>query len=194
MDNDSEEKKDDSEIRLPDMPVDNSYEPEAITPVSTAIPPNGSEGYITWTASEFIEHNKSATWYVILILGAVILASIIWLWTRDKITAGTIIVVGLVLAIMGAKKPRDQNYKLDNRGIYIGEKFLPFNEFKSFNLIKRGAFHSLVFSPLKRFGVYRSVYFDPADEEKIMAILASYLPMEEPRRDLLDELMWKMRF
>lgn len=190
MDNDDNGRGEDLQIDLPVVQTDN----ETLSPVSTSMPPSGADGYISWTASEFIEHSKSLVWYLILILGAVIVAGLVWLWTRDTITAVTIVVVAVVLAIMGAKKPRDQQYKLDSKGVYIGGRFSPYNEFKSFTLIKRGAFYSLVFTPLKRFGLYKSVYFDPADEEKIMAILTSYLPMEESKRDLLDELMWKVRF
>ena len=167
---------------------------EEINPVSTAIPPAGSDGSITWTASEFVQHQKGPLWYVTLLIISAISAFIIWLVTKDVTTAGSILVAMLMFAIWAAKKPRELEYRVDNQGVHIGGKTLPFELFRSFAIDKKGAFSSLVFFPLKRFSLLTVVYYDPADEAKIVAILSSYLPMQEKGRDLIDDLMWKIRF
>ncbi|MCL4358011.1 hypothetical protein M1512_03930, partial [Patescibacteria group bacterium] len=51
-----------------------------VHPQSTAIPPTGSEGSITWTASEFIAHNKGPLWYITLTAVSVVVAFLVWLW------------------------------------------------------------------------------------------------------------------
>lgn len=165
-----------------------------LKPVSTAIPPSGSEGSITWTASEFISHHKSPLWYFALMLAAVILALIIWLLTKDKITAGVFVVAGLVLSIFASKKPRELEYQVDKDGLRIADKHYPFEKFRSFAVVHQGAFSSLVFLPLRRFSMITTAYYDPQDEAKIMAIVSSYLPLEERRRDLIDDFMWRIRF
>ncbi|HYG84352.1 MAG TPA: hypothetical protein VD907_05770, partial [Verrucomicrobiae bacterium] len=50
----------------------------ATEPLSVAVPPTGSDGTITWTASEFVAHHKSSGWYALLALCAVGVAFIVW--------------------------------------------------------------------------------------------------------------------
>jgi hypothetical protein len=48
--------------------------------------------------------------------------------------------------------------------------------------------------PLKRFMPPLSLYMDPADEEKIVDVLADYLPVEQREQDPIDKLMRRLRF
>lgn len=167
---------------------------EEITPVSTAIPPKGPEGSITWTASEFIEHKKNGNWYLVLVCATVVIAGIIWLLTKDKITTATIVIVAIMIGLIGSKKPRELEYRVDNEGLHIAGRQFPFNEFRSFSVVRQGSTSGLVLLPLKRFSLLTTAYFDPSDEQKILDILSLYLPMEEGRRDIIDEIMWKLHF
>jgi hypothetical protein len=40
-------------------------------------------------------------------------------------------------------------------------------------VVPEGAFNSIVFMPLKRFAVPLSIYYDPKDEDKIIAVLSA---------------------
>ena len=169
-------------------------ETAASQPVSTAIPPQSTEGSISWTASEFVAHKKGSLWYLAVILASVILSGLILLLTRDKISSIAIIVVTIILIFFGAKRPRELEYRIDKEGVLIGPKSFTFDLFRSFSIVHQGVFSSLVFYPMKRFSLLTSVYFDPLDEQKIVAIVSSYLPLEERQRDIIDDLMWKIRF
>ncbi len=174
--------------------ADSKVSPEPIQSQATAIPPTGSEGSITWTASEFIAHNKGPLWYVVLAVGSVVIAFLFWLLTKDVITSSAFVVVAIVLAIFGAKKPRSLEYRIDKDGLHIGGQLHSFNSFRSFAVMRQGAFSSLVFLPLRRFSLSLSAYYDPEDEQKIISIISAYLPMEEHKQDMLDSLMWRIRF
>lgn len=165
-----------------------------VEPVSTAIPPSGSGGSISWTAGEFIAHSKGPLWYVILIAVTIVLAGLIFLVTKDKTSTAVIVVVGLVLAIYGAKPPRELQYKVDSSGVQIGNKHYPFDRFRSFAIVQQASFSSLAFLPFKRFALLVTAYYDPQDEAKIIDIISSYLPLEEKPPDFLDKLMWKIKF
>ncbi len=131
-----------------------------------------------------------------MILGgvALILALLIWLLTKDTITAVSIVIVALILGIMGSRKPQELEYELDQEGLYIAKKHYPFNTFKSFSIVHRGNISVLIFRPFRRFSLYVTAYYDLADEQKIMNILSRYLPIENGGSDVLDDLMWKLRF
>lgn len=149
---------------------------------------------VTWTASEFVAHHKTAGWYVMLFVGGAIIAALIYMITRDYISVGVVIGAALVLAIYGSHQPRQLEYKLDQRGISIGPRSFSYNEFRSFSVIPEGAFSSIVLMPLKRFAAPISIYYAPEDEERILAVLNNKLPFEQARRDAVDSLMRRIRF
>ncbi|HEX4775026.1 MAG TPA: hypothetical protein VH234_05925 [Candidatus Saccharimonadales bacterium] len=149
---------------------------------------------VSWTASEFIAHNKSAGWYLGLTVATAILAFFIYLLTKDFISVGVVIVAAAVFGIYGSHKPRQLEYQLDLHGLSIGGKRYDYDQFKSFSVVPEGGLSSIVFMPLKRFAPPLSVYYPPEEEDKITAVLAEALPFEEPRRDAVDSLMKKVRF
>jgi hypothetical protein len=149
---------------------------------------------VSWTASEFIAHEKSRSWYLGLAVVTVVFASAIYLLTKDIISVVVIIVAALIFGITGSNKPRELQYRLDRSGLTIGAKHYIYEEYKSFSVITEGAFSSINFMPLKRFAPLISIYYHPEDEKKIMSVLSAYLPYEAPRRDAVDSLMRKIRF
>lgn len=155
---------------------------------------NNDNQAVTWTASEFIHHNKAASWYLGLGVATVLLAALIFLITRDVVSTAVIIVAGLLLGVYAARPPRQLEYRIDQRGVFIGHKHYGYDDFKSFTVVPEGAFSSIVFMPLKRFALALTIYYAPEDEEHIMAVLAGRLPFEEPRRDAVDSLMRRIRF
>jgi hypothetical protein len=157
-------------------------------------PTDGNDQSVTWTASEFVAHDKSAVWYVLLLAGTLLLAALFFLLTRSLVTVAVVIVSGLLLGIYGARQPRQLEYRLDGRGVDIGPRHHGYDEFRSFSVVPEGAFGSIVFMPLKRFAVATTVYYAPDDESKILAILTDQLPFEEHRGDAVDSLMRHIRF
>jgi hypothetical protein len=149
---------------------------------------------ITWSASEFVAHEKSLSWYAILTLVTLVVAAGIYLLTRDKISTSVIIVAGIVLGAYGRRKPRVLDYRLDESGITVDKKFFDYDSFNSFSVVDEGAFSSVVLMPLKRFSPSLTIYFAPDDEDKIIAMLADRLPVEDPRSDPIDRLMHRIRF
>lgn len=149
---------------------------------------------ITWTASEYIAHHKSTKWYVMLGLGAVVLAAIIWLLTKDEISAAVVIVGAAFLGVYGARPPRELQYQLSPEALAIGQKEYRLDEFRSFTVDDQQAFANINLMPLKRFGAALTIYFDPADEDEIIRILSSRLPIEEHQSDPIDKLMHRIRF
>jgi hypothetical protein len=85
-------------------------------------------------------------------------------------------------------------YRVDNEGIEIAGKFYSYGEFKSFSIMPEGAFSSIMLVPLRRFAPPLSIYYDPADEEKFVSVVAQHLPLEEHQHDMIDHLARRIRF
>ncbi len=149
---------------------------------------------VAWTASEFIAHDKSPQWFLALGGGTAIVALLIFVLTRDKVSTSMVIVVAIIFGVFAARKPRELPYVIDDSGVHIGEKLYPFSGFKSFSLVQEDALQAVWLMPLKRFMPIITVYFSPGDAEKIVGALSGTLPLENRQPDLVDKLMHRLRF
>ncbi len=162
------------------------------TPVAAA--PTTTEGGISWTASEFVSHEKSAGWYGALMLVTAVTVALIYLITKDVISTTVVIIAALAFAVLAGRKPKQLQYQLSDTSVSIGHKQLGYTTFKSFSVVPEGAFSSIVFRPLKRFAPLTTIYYAPDDEDKIIALLSKHLPLEEHKLDAVDNMMRRIRF
>lgn len=158
-----------------------------------AAAPQSSES-IQWSASEFIAYQKSAGWYLLILLGIIALAGLVFVFTQDYLSSGPIVVAGILFLIFAARKPRVLNYSVNNSGINIADKHYAFKDFRSFSLIEETHVRSIMLTPLKRFMPAISMYFEPNDEQKITEALSAYLPYEDRKQDAVDKVMQRLRF
>jgi hypothetical protein len=149
---------------------------------------------VSWTASEFIAHEKSANWYILLFGSSVIAAGLTWLIFKDILAAAVILVAVLMLAAYSKRQPRELEYSLDDSGITIGQKHYPYTLFRSFSIIDDGAFSSIELLPLKRFSPSITVYYDPDNEDAIADALAPHVPFVPRKPDPVDQLIRRIRF
>jgi hypothetical protein len=174
------------------------YKPEGQTsdgpaPGPVARPLSGAEE-VTWTASEFIARQKGAGWYALLVLGAVVVAVLTHLFTKDLVAVGAIVAVAVLFGVSASRKPRVLTYRMDRSGLTIGQKSYPYGIFKSFSVMEEGAFSSITLLPLKRFMPPLSLYYEPKDEERIVSLLSRHLPLENRPADAVERLMRHVRF
>jgi len=150
---------------------------------------------VRWTASEYVAHHKSLSWFMLLGLATVIFAVIVYLITGgDVLSAVMVCIAGIIFGVFGARRPQVLEYSVGVDGVTIASKYYGWSEFKSFALLDEGVIHSILLLPLKRLMPSISIYYAPEDEGKIMNILATYLPIEQRQQDPLERLMHKMRF
>jgi hypothetical protein len=170
----------------PEPPI--SLPEEPVAPIKT------NEKAVAWTASEFIAHHKNADWYLLFIIGIGVSAGLIYLITKDFVSAFVISFAGLLFILLASHKPRELPYKVDSSGVTIGQKFYPYNHFKSFGIGDEGVINCINFMPLKRFMPEMSIYYPPEEEDKIITILADHLPHEHREEHQVDRLLKKIRF
>ncbi|HKR82317.1 MAG TPA: hypothetical protein VJR27_04965 [Candidatus Saccharimonadales bacterium] len=162
---------------------------------ASALPPAAPQASVRWSASEFIAHQKSATWYLVLFVSSIVAAGLVYLITRgDKITAGAIIVAAIFFSIVAARKPRVLDYEVSTSGVTVGRHFYPYSNFKSFSVRHDEAFSSISFMPLKRFMPFVTMYYSPDEEADIITMLSAFLPVEQAKRDMLDHFLERIRF
>jgi len=149
---------------------------------------------ITWTASEFHVHEKSAGWYIILAIATIGVAAILYLLTKSIVTPVVIVVCGATLGVYATHRPGELNYAMNRHGIRIGSKQYLYDEFQLFIVTPDSSIPEVTLIPVKRFMPSLSVRYTPENMNEVLGMLSEYLPFEERRPDLIDSLMRHIRF
>ena len=99
---------------------------------------------LEWTASSYVNHTKSVTWYSLFVLTLLVVSGLIWLWTKDVVTVVVVIVSALALLYYSNLKPKQVVYKLDYKNIYVNNKIIALKMFHSFNIVRQDSFQYIV--------------------------------------------------
>ena len=148
---------------------------------------------ISWTASEYIEHQRGAGWYLSLVVITAAVAVVLYLLTKDYFATGVIVALGIIVGASVGRKPQQLSFELSSSGLKAGEKIYSYNLFKSFSILHEGAQTSLIFIPVKRFMPPVSAYFESKDEDKITSLVGERLPYEERSPSAIDRLSFRLR-
>lgn len=175
-----------------------SMEPMPALPQAAESPASApsamSSRSFTWTASEFIEHKKSAAWFLCLMLATVVVTGVTWFAAHD-IFLSCMVVLGVgIFGMYATHRPKQTAYSLAGALLAIGSRTYNLNDFHSFSITHEGTLLRIELFPLKRLAVAATFYCRPEDGDRIAALLSVYLPMTPPRNDFADRLMRSIRF
>ena len=148
---------------------------------------------VYWQATEYIQRDKSALWYVILAIITAGFMAVAILLMQSWSFAVLVPVMSVALIVYTRRPPHEISYTLSRQGLHVGDILYPYSEFKSFTLISGDDQHQIMLVPIKRFKPGVSVYFPEEVGEKIVDMLAARLPMNEQHLDAVDRLIRKLR-
>ena len=156
--------------------------------------PQEDLGAVEWVSSGEELQSRSATWRVKMSLLSAVAGVVVYALTRDLISSGAVVFVGVIFGLMGARKPPALSYRIDRNGITVGEKAYSYREFRAFSLVDNNGSQSINLMPLKRFLPVLAVHYDLQRRAEITDILGQHLPLEEHRRDAFDSIITLIKF
>lgn len=179
----------------PPAPDSEEQAPPSPFPVAATAPPiEEDEEAFTWTASEYIGHHKNTKWYATVMAITLAVVVLTYIVTRDRISVVTIFIVGILFCVAAARKPRIVTYAINHDGLTIGSNFHPYEEFKSFRVVRDDALANIELMPLKWHQPLTSIYCPPEYEETVLHVLSSHVPYEERPHTYVDRLARRIRF
>jgi len=152
------------------------------------------DNVVTWEASEYIHHHKSAGWFAMLGLATFGISAVLYFLIRDVFSIAVLVLMAVTVGIFAVRPPRTLRYSLSHSGLTVDKKHYPLDDFRSYSVAQEGAILSITFLPTKRFMVPVTVYFSPQDEPKISQVLAANLPHEDRVPDVIDRWTSRLRF
>ncbi len=151
------------------------------------------EETFSWQASEYIHHDKTKQWYIIVIVGALALAAGLAAF-QQWFSIPVVIAMAAAIVVYGARAPRVLNYSLDDHGITIEGKSYPYSQFRSFAVVQDVAWHSIDLEPTQRFMPRLTILFDNDDFAVIVNLLSGYLPEVDRSPDWIERLSRYLKF
>ena len=148
----------------------------------------------SWTASEYVAHDKNAVWYLLFGIVALSVTAFIYIVLNDLLAAITVGVVAASFGFLAARPPHTRNYALSAGTLHVGDKTYPLDEFKSYSIVEESMVVSIWLKPLARFAPFVVLYYEPKDEQKIVQQLGASLPNEPRELDFLDRMIQRLRF
>jgi hypothetical protein len=149
---------------------------------------------ITWEASEYIAHEKPASWYGALFGASLLITAVVYLLNRDILTSVAIMTVSICAEFFASRKPGSKRYVLSAKGLEIDGKLFKYSEFRSFSIVEEGAIDSIWLKPLGKYKPAIIIYFSPEEEDKIATMISNFLPHEQRELDAIDRASRRLRF
>jgi len=156
--------------------------------------PEAAQNVLEWQASEYVEHEKSAKWFIVLGLVALVFVALAVFLLHNYMFAVLIVVMAIAVALWARRPATEMHYKLEPAGVWVGTKFFALHDFRSFGVLQEGAIYAVVLLPIKRFSPGVTVYFPEELGEQIVDVLGTSLPMEEITPDWIDSITHKLNF
>lgn len=154
-----------------------------------------SDASISWSASEFVHHEKNVLWYLGLAGATIaIAAAVYFILNQDTFTLVIVLLLGVVFGIAAARKPRVLNYMVDDFGLAVDKKQYKYEDFKSFSLEKDSAISSLIFMPVQRFSPPLTLYVPSENIDDVIDLVGVYLPLEQQETGYVDKFLSRIRF
>jgi hypothetical protein len=144
---------------------------------------------IKWSSSSDINIGRHKGWYLGLVFVFAIVSIVFYLISKDLVAAVVILLSGILIYYYGIKRPREINYSIDENSIDINNRKYNLSSYKYFYVNEREHGGSASLVPLKRFSPSLDLFYDIADEDKILEILSNSLPLKQKETDLFDSMM-----
>ncbi len=177
---------------LPPTPVEVSEEPPLESEPTGRPQPTGET--LEWQASEYVEHEKSAKWFIVLALVTLVLVALAIFLMKNYTFALLLVVMAVAIALWAKRPATEMRYRLDTAGVWVNDKFFALHDFRHFGVLQDGGIYAVTLVPNKRFAPGVTVYFPHDLGEQIVDMLGASLPMEEIQPDWIDKLTRRLNF
>lgn len=154
--------------------------------------PDDSEILVRWQGPEHLYSERSMMWYAALALATLIMMAIAYFAFNSLTFTILLPVMAVALGVYAHRPPEIIDYTLTRKGLYVRDRLMLYDQFKSFDVVTINNVHHIALIPRKRFQLGQNIYFPEESGEKIVDMLAARLPMKEVKPDFIDRILAKL--
>lgn len=147
------------------------------------------EKEITWQAPEYLYREKDVSWYWLSIILTALLA-LISLWQRNFLFLIFLIIAEMMIIFWGKEYPKNIEFKINNKGIYIGSiKYYPYEDLEGYHIMEENDYASeLILRTRNRFNPFVKILVANDDIPEIKKFLQNHLNEVEYDESLNDRI------
>ena len=157
-----------------------------------AVEPDDSEILVRWQGPEHLYSERSMMWYAALALATLIMMAVAYFAFNSLTFTILLPVMAVALGVYAHRPPEIIDYTLTRKGLYVRDRLMLYDQFKSFDVVTINNVHHIALIPRKRFQLGQNIYFPEESGEKIVDMLAARLPMKEVKPDFIDRILAKL--
>lgn len=157
-----------------------------------AVESDDSEILVRWQGPEHLYSERSMMWYAALALATLIMMAIAYFAFNSLTFTILLPVMAVALGVYAHRPPEIIDYTLTRKGLYVRDRLMLYDQFKSFDVVTINNVHHIALIPRKRFQLGQNIYFPEESGEKIVDMLAARLPMKEVKPDFIDRILAKL--
>jgi len=151
------------------------------------------ESVVQWQSTEYIQHARTAVWFIVLAVVSLILIAIAVFLMQSISFAILVPVMAAALVIYVKRPPALIDYVVSRKGIHINDRLYSYEDFRSFGILSHDGIHAIIMTPRKRFQLSQTMYFSEEIGESLVDMLAARLPMSEVKQDAIDHFLARLR-
>lgn len=137
-----------------------------------------------WEFPEFIKHQRSLIWYVGFVV--ILIALLVYSYFSDNLLFAIILVIFTVLYLISLKdEPKTVETALTEEGIFIGSRFIPYEDFQNFYIIYYPPqIKNLYFQPKNMLKPRITIPLETQNPVRIRQILIKYLSEDIKKEEI----------
>ena len=150
---------------------------------------------INWQADEFPHYDKNFGWYLTLVILVALLVSFFILVKKDIFGGLTFIVLGAFIWIFSKQKPDKVNIELTDKGIGLGNAFIPYQSMLHFWIVTNNRHRTLNIETNAYFNKVVIIELEEQNPEVIRELIGQYVSEHERIHETWGQrLMHHLRF
>ncbi len=141
-----------------------------------------------WEAPEFVVYRKNTWWYMIFGLVMALLVSSA-LWMKSFLTLVVFVLAGILIFAFAERRPQIVPFAVRRSGIRVADKFLPFGEIESYNIVERGHGVYMLMKRKKLFAQLLHIPLGDADPAKVKFAIGRQLPEDKEIEESMSDII-----
>ncbi|MFA5188480.1 MAG: hypothetical protein WC460_03915 [Patescibacteria group bacterium] len=142
-----------------------------------------------WTIPEYIAHERSLIWYLIMI-GLALILIIYSIFTANFLFALIIIVAIFIVFLKSYSQPKELTFQITDQGLILGTQFFPYSRINKFYIIYKPPTVKKIFFDLKGLSPDLSVWLDEMNPLEVRETLLEFLQEDlEKERQTIDDIL-----
>lgn len=148
---------------------------------------------LEWETTGDDHGSRGSLWFGSMVLGSICLSALIFLFTRDIVSTGVVLVALIGVVVYSGRQPKTGHYAFRADYLYVNNKPYNLKMFKSFSMTEESATVVFRLEALKRLMPYIVLYAPANLADQITTYLTAYLPQQEHKPELTEELFRRLK-